>query len=155
MACSVNCLYITIAPGTVRHSWTRRTPYGSWLCLRHSPVHSLTQTNDPLPLLAYSDGSGFTSRLTRLALLRVDIWPSVCCLTSSRPLACWLGRPKGRLPASCSLHRILQTEYTNMLSPTSRIPADTPNRCLPCEVLHRFQQSTTVDHCYVLRNRRN
>jgi len=50
---------------------------------------TLTQTNDSLPLLAYSVGAGITSRLTR----QLDIWSSVCCLPSSRPLACWLGRP--------------------------------------------------------------
>jgi len=50
---------------------------------------TLTQANDPLPLLACSVGAGITSRLTRL----LDIWPSVCGPPSSRPLACWLGRP--------------------------------------------------------------
>jgi len=91
---------------------------------------TLAQTNDPLPLHAYSVGAGFTSCLTRL----LDIWPSICCLPGSRPLACWLGRPDRLAAISSSLYRILQTEYTHVLSPTSIIPADTPIRCLPCEV---------------------
>ena len=73
----------------------------------------LTQTNDSLPLLAYSDGtgmiwksSGITSRLTRL----LDIWPSVCCLAGSAgptgQLA-WPARQAGCPPAAhfTDLHR--------------------------------------------------
>ena len=50
---------------------------------------TLTQTNDPPQLLTSSDGAVITSRLSCL----LDIWPSARCLPSSRPLACWLGRP--------------------------------------------------------------
>jgi len=87
---------------------------------------TVTQTNDSLPLLACSVGAGITSYLTRL----LDIWPSVCCLPSSRPLACWLGLPDRpaahqqltipiftNLHRSPILHRFRQTEYTHLLSP--------------------------------------